>query len=348
MRALEAKLRQQNEQARLTAEAKRQEVEAQRDIAESEKKKLLAEVDLEEQKTMKEQQKKAELEAKLSKMEEKMVAGKRVMEHAMLQEQELKKQQRRLRKQQQKEEELKQQEEQQKLENEQLQERCASQEEQVQKLTAKLQKLWDKYQKAQQEMVDIQHFNQSEREDMLSMIRDLRQTLKLKALIMENFVPMQEIQNTQERAVWDAEEDEWRLEPAMMEKDSRPVRPGSALGLARPTSQFARLNRAMGDPNPRYMYESILMTDLDLPERTTEDFEVHPVLGENIERALILALTQDEDEGKKETEKKDKARPSSSAKQRPSSARPDTSQKGSRGGAAIPKARGLVSREAER
>ena len=48
----------------------------------------------------------------------------------------------------------------------------------VQKLTTKLQKLWDKcgrafddlkggfsrYQKAQQEMVDIQHFNQQERE----------------------------------------------------------------------------------------------------------------------------------------------------------------------------------------
>lgn len=276
-----------------------------------------------------------------------MVAGKQVMEQAMLQEQELKKQQRRLRKQQQKEEELKQQEEQQKEENMQLQEKCASQEEQVQKLTSKLQKLWDKYQKAQQEMVDMQHFNQSEREDMLSMIRDLRQTLKLKALIMENFVPMTEIQSTQERAVWDAEEDEWRLEPAQMEKDSRPLRPGSALGLPRPTSQFARLKRAMGDTNPRYMYESILMTDLDLPERTTEDFDVHPVLGENIERALILALTQDEDEAKKEPEKKDKARPSSSAKQRPSSARPDTSQKGARG-AAIPKARGLVSREAER
>ena len=46
---------------------------------------------------------------------------------------------------------------------------------------------------------------------MLSMIRDLRQTLKLKALIMESFVPMAEIQNTQERAVWDAEEDEWRI-----------------------------------------------------------------------------------------------------------------------------------------
>ena len=39
---------------------------------------------------------------------------------------------------------------------------------QVAKLTAKLQKLWDKYQKAQQEMVDIQQFNQGEREETMA------------------------------------------------------------------------------------------------------------------------------------------------------------------------------------
>lgn len=40
------------------------------------------------------------------------------------------------------------------------------------------------------------------------------------------------------------------------------------------------------------MYDSILFTDLDLPERTTEDYEVHPELGDRIERALMLALSQ--------------------------------------------------------
>merc|ERR1719382_173751 len=130
-----------------------------------------------------------------------------VMEKAIEQEAELKKQQRRLRKQQEKEEELKRQE------NMELETKCASQEEQVQKLTAKLQKLWDKYQKGQQEMVDMQQFNQGEREDMLQMIRDLRQTLKLKTLVMESFIPVKDIRSTHERAVWDAEEDEWRVVP---------------------------------------------------------------------------------------------------------------------------------------
>eukprot|EP00933_Yihiella_yeosuensis_P046887 TRINITY_DN42508_c0_g1_i1.p1 TRINITY_DN42508_c0_g1~~TRINITY_DN42508_c0_g1_i1.p1 ORF type:complete len:789 (+),score=209.05 TRINITY_DN42508_c0_g1_i1:81-2447(+) len=343
---VEAQLRKQAEEARLTAEAKRMEVAAQRDIAESERKRLLAEVDMQEREALEEQKRKADLQQKLAQMEEKMCAGKQVMEKAIEQEAELKRQQRRLRKQQEKEEQLKEREEQQRQENMQLEERCASQEEQVQKLTSKLQKLWDKYQKAQQEMVDIQQFNQGEREELLSMIRDLRQTLKLKALIMESFVPVKEINSTQERAVWDPEEDEWRVAPAQIIKEGRPARPGSVLGLPRPTSEFARLNRAMGDSNPRYMYDSIVMTDLDLPERTTEDFEVHPELGERIERALMMALSQDDDDSRAQAEAKGD-RPTTQQKKRPSSGRPGTGRKneGSAGAGAFPQARGLVSRE---
>eukprot|EP00439_Symbiodinium_sp_Y106_P021224 s583_g2.t1 len=248
--------------------------------------------------TSQEEQRKVELQAKLQHMEHKMVQGKQIMEQAIQQEQELKKHEKRLRKQQERETELRQIEEQQRQENLLLEERCASQEEQVVKLTTKLQKLWDKYQKAQQEMVDLQHFNQQEHQDMLSMIRDLRQTLKLKALIMESFVPMKEIQNTQERAAWDAEEDEWRIQPVTLDKENRPKRPNSVMGLPRPTSEFARLNRTMGDSNPRYMYDNIVFTDLDLPERTTEDYEVQPELGDRIERAITLALSHDDDDVK--------------------------------------------------
>merc|ERR1719499_1079363 len=116
---------------------------------------------------------------------------------------------------------------------------------------------------------------------------------------MDSFVPIKEIHSCQERAFWDAEEDEWRMEPVKVDRESRPPRPASILGLPRPTSEFARVNRAMGDVNPRYMYDSIVMTDLDLPERTTEDYEVHPELGDRIERAL-----PPEEEDRKEKEEK--------------------------------------------
>eukprot|EP00929_Paragymnodinium_shiwhaense_P037390 TRINITY_DN1992_c1_g2_i1.p1 TRINITY_DN1992_c1_g2~~TRINITY_DN1992_c1_g2_i1.p1 ORF type:complete len:841 (-),score=314.89 TRINITY_DN1992_c1_g2_i1:95-2617(-) len=367
---MEAKLRAQNEEARLEAEKKRAEVTAQRDLLESERKRMLTEIDREEKAAMEEQKRKAELEKKLSAMEQKMVVGKQVMEKAILQEEELKRKQRELRKQNKVEEQLRQQEEQQRQENEELEMKCASQEEQVSKLTNKLQKLWDKYQKAQQEMIDVQQFNQTEREDMLSMIRQLRRELKLKTMIMESFVPLKEISNIQDRAEWDAEEDEWRVAPARVDKENRPTRPHSALNLPRPVSEFARINRAMGDQNPRYMYDCIVVTDLDLPERTTEDYnQAHPELGDRIERALLMALTQDDDDGSGAAKavaggqaaddgKSGGGRPSTGNRsKRPSSGRPGTGRRNdpeyaeqrerreqAAATAAFPQARGLVSR----
>merc|ERR1719389_851171 len=88
-----------------------------------------------------------------------------------------------------------------------------------------------------------------------------------------------------------------------IDHENRPARPSSALGLPRPTSEFARINQAMGDPNPRYMYDSIVITDLDLPERTTEDYETHPDLGDRVERSLLLALSPDDESSSKSAAK---------------------------------------------
>merc|ERR1719329_270937 len=175
----------------MEAERKRAEIQAKRETSEVEKKKLLVDLERQEKEAKAEQQRRGEMELKLQAMEQQMMAGKTVMEKAVEQEKILAKQKSELKKQKRREDALKLQEEAQRQENLDLETKCASQEDQVQKLTVKLQKLWDKYQKAQQEMVDVQQFNQGEREDMLSMIRDLRQTLKLKTLIMESFVPLQ-------------------------------------------------------------------------------------------------------------------------------------------------------------
>lgn len=366
--ALAQQLREGHDDVRREADQKRQEVEMQRDMADAERKAYLAEIDREEQAAMAEQQRRSALQAKLGQMEQKMVVGKQVMEKAILQEEELKRQQRELKRQKKLESKLKEKEEQQRIENLELETKCASQEEQVAKLTAKLPKLWDKYQKAQQEMIDIQEFNQGEREDMLSMIRELRQTLKLKTLIMESFVPTKEVQSLQERASWDAEEDEWALQAAKIDKTNRPVRPPSCFGLPRPTAEFTRLNHAMGDPNPRYMYDSIVITDLDLPERTTEDYETHPDLGDRVERALLLALSPDDDQPNQDKRQagystdpaaddrqsrrsaEGTGRPvTGSQKKRPSSGRPGTGRRDRHDAPppepAFPQARGLVSQE---
>lgn len=77
----------------------------------------------------------------------------------------------------------------------------------------------------------------------------------------------------------------------------RSKRPQSASGARRHMSDYARMNavmmravaevflmlrvlQAMGDRNPRYKTENIITLELDLPERTTFDFDRHSMTGE--------------------------------------------------------------------
>merc|ERR1719456_486607 len=131
---------------------------------------------------------------------------------------------------------------------------------------------------------------------MLSMIRELRQMLKMKTLIMDAFVPVKEVETVKACAEWDEDEDEWKLRRLPFDKANWPQRPESVHGYPQPTTEYARMSRTMGDCNPRFMYDSIAVADLDMPERTTEDYEVNPFLGERIERALTLALSPNDDE----------------------------------------------------
>ena len=64
-------------------------------------------------------------------------------------------------------------------------------------------------------------------------------------------------------------------------------RPISNPKLKRPETEFAKSKRNQGiDPNPRYKNENIVNLELDMPERTTQDYEgsgmvsrVDPILG---------------------------------------------------------------------
>jgi kinesin family member 3B len=80
------------------------------------------------------------------------------------------------------------------------------------------------------------------------------------------------------RAHWDDEREVWVLERLsdVGKRESATGatrRPVSASGQRRPTSDFAKLASAMGDMNPRFKSENILNLELDLPERTTYDYE---------------------------------------------------------------------------
>eukprot|EP00746_Dinoflagellata_sp_MGD_P163435 gnl/MRDRNA2_/MRDRNA2_91468_c0_seq1.p1 gnl/MRDRNA2_/MRDRNA2_91468_c0~~gnl/MRDRNA2_/MRDRNA2_91468_c0_seq1.p1 ORF type:complete len:785 (+),score=223.52 gnl/MRDRNA2_/MRDRNA2_91468_c0_seq1:99-2453(+) len=354
MKELQAQMEGRVNEEAMKWEAKKQEVMRQRELADAEKQAALQELEKAQEEDRIQQENQQKLSLQLSAMQEKMLMGRQVMETAMQQEQELKRQQKMLRKQAKIEQKLEQEREAAKTENMELEEKCASQEEQIQKLTSKLEKLWEKVRRGQQDMADIQQEFQEEREDMMSMIRDLRQALKLKIAIMDAFVPQKAVRQTQGRAHWDADADEWVLSDYQVDMEQeRPVRPPSAIGLPRPTTEYARVNRAMGDPNPRFRYDGIVLTDLDMPEQTSEDYEANPELGQRIESILIMALSNDDADNGADDGQDD--RRNGAGLKRAGSSRPGTSRsrrdpygqshgRSDKNGA-FPQARGLISRE---
>jgi len=109
-------------------------------------------------------------------------------------------------------------------------------------------------------------------------------------------VPPEEVELLEGRAVWDDDGgEEWRLLPRSDTRD--PVlnkRPVSHPALLRPMSMLTR-ERAR-DPqnanNPRYRADNVLTFDLDMPERTTADYETD--VNPSVRAALTAALQDDE------------------------------------------------------
>ncbi|KAJ1491988.1 hypothetical protein T484DRAFT_1772787, partial [Baffinella frigidus] len=97
--------------------------------------------------------------------------------------------------------------------------------------------------------------------------------LGLLSLIANNFIPPEERKKVEDRATYDAENDQWRIEQPSA-TSSHTKRPVSAVPNAkRPSSAVARAANRLGSENPRFKGENILQLELDMPERTTRDYE---------------------------------------------------------------------------
>eukprot|EP00741_Cyanophora_paradoxa_P003300 tig00000692_g3207.t1 len=245
-----------------------------------------------------ERKEKEAIAVRLKAMEEKLLRGSEIIDKAKKQEAELRRAQFELEERKRQEmllsRELAERQEAQLM----AEEKFASLEEEVASQKQKMKKLWAKLQQSKTEVRDLSEEFQQEREDLLSTIRELTQEIKLKNLVIDNFIPPEEAQKIQRRAQWDDERQEWSLARiAHAGNNVRAKRPPSAVGLRRPVAESARVAAAMGDQNPRYRYENIINLELDMPERTTQDYE--GAQGAQRMQAAINAAMADEqaDEG---------------------------------------------------
>jgi len=294
IKEMEAKLAQEKEEIRLKAEEERKRIEAQKNLAEEEKNKLLENLRNQEEAQKETKENQSKLLKKLKRMEEKVLIGTKAMEQALNQEKENQKIREELEKKKQQEQKLAEELAKREEANLMIEKKYRNQQEEIEDKNKKLQKLYQKFQSQKNEIQDLQDEFSTERESYQEQIRELSRQLKLKNLVIDHFIPQDEANKIELRSVWSEEIDDWILPNLHLSGNAlRDQKPNSALGLTRPTTEYARMAKNFGDPNPRFRGDNVLDLPLDMPERTVEDFDGN--ISEKVQNAINTALN-DEDE----------------------------------------------------
>ncbi|XP_051887426.1 kinesin-like protein KIF3B isoform X2 [Pristis pectinata] len=344
-----------------------------------EKQKLLREKEKKMGDVRREREASEALATKIKAMESKLlVGGKNIVDHTNEQQKVLEQRRQEIAEQKRREREMQQQMETQDEETLELKETFSSLQQEVDVKTKKLKKLFAKLQAVKAEIDDLQAEHIKERQQLEQTQNELTRELKLKHLVIENFIPLEEKNKIMNRAYFDEEEDQWKTQPItriegkdesirgvmLPGSESTPVktslymddvaifssdqrnqqmmkRPVSAIGYKRPLSSYAKM-ALISRSDPRYKAENILLLELDMPSRTTRDYE-GPAIAPKVQAALEAAL-QDEDELQVDAStfdplrsgsgRKSKSRPKTGKKMGPSSAGSGTQL--------YPQSRGLV------
>ena len=331
IKELEEKLEKEKQAIEHNAEEEIKKIEAQRNLAEDEKQRLIEKLRKQEDHQKKAKEKQQRLLKKLQQMEDKLAVGPQIMEQAVRQEQELQRANQDLESRRRQEREISRKLKEKEEEQNMLEQRYSSKQEEIEAKNKKLKKITKKVQEADQEIKDLQNDFRKEKEDMFDTIKVLTQQLKLKSLLIDSFVPKEEVDKIERRAVWDEDEDEWALKEIRISKNVQGKRPSSAVGLKQPTSEYARIAQGLGDTNTRFKHDNILNLDLELPERTTEDY--NGFISGKIKNMINSIMNDIDDEASfvpiesySHVEEQERAKPAGAA--RPGSARrPGTAKK---------------------
>jgi len=295
VKEMKQQLKQEADQDKRRVEEELRKISEEKALSDKERQELKAKLEREGQQALRAKQAKEALQKKLKAMEERLLIGGMIMDKAAKQEEELRKieielEERRVqerllaRKVVEKEEEMLLKETQ-----------YSSLQDEVEVKTKKLKKLWQKYQAYKTEIKDIQESFQQEREDLVDTIRDLTRQLKLKDVIIDNFIPPEEAEKLAARAQWDDQQDKWIISRIEFSGNQlRPGRPISSLRSRRPESEYAG-HRKQYDDNPRYRSENVVTLDLEPTDRMTTDYE-GAAMSQRVQAALTAALEGEEPE----------------------------------------------------
>ncbi|KAK0166144.1 hypothetical protein PV328_004591 [Microctonus aethiopoides] len=255
-------------------------------ISDTEKKLIIEQLKAEKQET-------ENLITRIKELESKMLCGgKNIVDHTNEQQRALEQRSQEIAERKKREVEM-----QQKLEDEEsttlgVRETFTTLQQEVDVKSKKLRKCFAKLQALKQELKDINGEYNRDRRELEETQRDLMKELKLKYLIIDNFIPVEEKNKILSRVRFDDDEETWVI------KDISPSvdiikRPTSVPGARRPITEYAKIAQAMGR-SYRYAGENILNLELDMSARTTLDYE-RPAVAPTIQAVLEEALRDEGD-----------------------------------------------------
>ena len=154
--------------------------------------------------------------------------------------------------------------------------------------TKKMKTLMEKVEEAKQQKMEIQDVRAREKDILMEENRNISRELKLLDLIIQHFLPDDEVKRLERRLEFSEECDDWVVKEVQEHKFPRP---GSAAGFSRPMCEYSKMAVNFGDNNPRFRYDNIIQFDLDLPERTTEDLE--ETISQKVQETINIALNED-------------------------------------------------------
>ncbi|KAM6462920.1 kinesin-like protein KIF3C isoform 4-T4 [Liasis olivaceus] len=271
-------------------------------LVSEEKQKLLEEKEKMIEELRKEQEATELLATKYKAMESKLlIGGRNIMDHTNEQQKMLELKRQEIAEQKRHEREMQQEVLLRDEETMELRETFTSLQQEVEIKTKKLKKLYAKLQAVKAEIQDQHDEYIRVRQDLEEAQNEQTRELKLKYLIIENFIPPEEKNKIMNRLYFDCEEDQWKFQPLVLAAGGSSSssssnsttgtqmkkRPTSAVGYKRPISQYARLAMSMGS-HPRYRAENIMFLELDVSPPAVFEFEITQDQSEHDPRALHL------------------------------------------------------------
>lgn len=230
---------------------------------------------------------------KIKAMESKLLwGGKNIVDHTIEQERELRKKREEIAAQKRREREILQELEAKEESEAGVRETYSSLQQEVEVKRKRLKKLVNKIQSLKSEVKEIDESNATERRELEEIQLDLMRELKLKYLIVDNFIPVEEKEKFVTRIFYD--EENWKLKNDSKSAGLRSLkRPISDPTLCRPTCSYSKIASTVG-PAFRYKSDNILDLELILPTRRTKEYR-SPTFNPRVRAALESAFSSGEE-----------------------------------------------------